>query len=184
MDFKCLVCMKETFLNVPITSVEVRRKIVQLLPLRRAGQPKKQVDHHPYRGMTMDGGTSGVLVRGQDIMLEMLRQVQGYFRTNDPSKKTEGWRNLDRSAMVAICSSRISKILDSDDDPAMPSGTDKGEDNQGQQVLEQAVVQEILLGLVEKRLHETQLQVTQGPVDIQFLKQQFVTMARDSEYVG
>ncbi|RHZ16642.1 hypothetical protein DYB37_001037 [Aphanomyces astaci] len=132
--------------------------------------------------MTMDGDPSGVLLRGQDIMLEMLRQVQGYFRTNDPSKKTEGWRNLDRAAMTAICSSRISHILDSEDDPAMLTGTDNEEDNQGQQVLEHAVIQEILLGLVEKRLHTTQLQVTQGPVDVQFLKQQFVTMARDSEH--
>ncbi|CAK4789660.1 unnamed protein product [Aphanomyces euteiches] len=119
----------------------------------------------------MDGGDADIdHVRGKDIVLEILREVHDYFLTNDPSKKANGtiWHGLDRAKLAAVCAAQIDNTLHNDNE-ANPADDDS-------QTQEYAVIQEILAGLIEKRLLATQAQLTQGPVDVACLQHQFMSM--------
>ncbi|KAF0687210.1 Aste57867_21066 [Aphanomyces stellatus] len=146
----------------------------------RHSRDSKLVASHPYRDDGMNDGSGGgnsppaTHERGRVLMIDMLREVQDYFRTTDPAKKSAAWHDLDRAALARICASRVAQLDEPENNPA-------DEDNQDGDAMEHAVVQEILVGLVEKRLQTTRAQATQAPIDVQVLQQQFLTMARDSE---
>jgi len=110
------------------------------------------------------------MARGEALIIELLEELRACFIEKDTIK--QDIISIDKPNLAHVCTNRISRVRLDSEEPV--------EDDEQHRIVEEAIVQEVLIKMVEKKLVCTETKRRSIAMDVDILTKQLHVMKKDN----